>query len=101
MEVLLNQFPVGGNLSAVSYGPYLGKLINRKDMIQNENSEKGYRDVVLNISGTAAANVVCFTSKLAIPRQRLLNSLCIFTFPTSISRSTIGRSEIHQGTGAS
>ena len=25
----------GGNLSAFSYGPALGKLINRKDMVQN------------------------------------------------------------------
>ena len=94
-DMLLNQFiapssfPVGGNLSALSYGPSLGKLINRKDMIQNKNSEKGYRDVVLNISGTAA-NVVCSKSNLVIPCQRLANSLCIFTFPTSISRSTIG-----------
>ena len=62
----------------------------RKDMTQNKNSEKGYRDVVLNISSTAAANVVCSTSNLVIPCQRLANSLCIFTFPTSISRSTIG-----------
>ena len=96
MEVLLNQFiapssfPVGGNLSALSYGPSLGKLINRKDMTQNKNSEKGYRDVVLNISSTAAANVVCSTSNLVIPCQRLSNNLCIFTFPTSISQSTIG-----------
>ena len=65
MEVLLNQFiapssfPVGGNLSALSHGPSLGKLINTKEMIQNKNCEKGYRDVVLNITGTAAANVVC------------------------------------------
>ena len=28
----------GGNLSALSYGPALGKLINRKDMVQNKYS---------------------------------------------------------------
>ena len=28
----------GGNLSALSYGPALGKLRNRKDMVQNEYS---------------------------------------------------------------
>ena len=27
-----------GNLSVLSYGPALGKLINRKDMVQNEYS---------------------------------------------------------------
>ena len=51
------KFASGGNLSALSYGPSLGKLINRKGMQQNKNSEKGYRDVVLNIGGSAAANV--------------------------------------------
>ena len=84
------KFSSGGNLSSLSYGPSLGKLINRKDMIQNKNSEKGYRDVVLNISGTAAANVLCSTSNLVIPCQMLSNCHCIFTFPASISQSTIG-----------
>ena len=84
------KFSSGGNLSALSYGPSLGKLINRKDVIQNKNSEKGYRYVVLNIRGTAPANVACSTSNLLIFCQRLSNCLCIFTFPTSISQSTIG-----------
>lgn len=84
------KFSSGGNLSALSYGPSLGILINRKDMIQNKNSEKGYRDVVLNISGTAVANVAGSTSNLVIPCPRPSNCLCIFTFPTSISRSTVG-----------
>ena len=83
------KFSSGGNLSALSYGPSLGKLTNRKDMIQNKNSEKGCRDVVLTINGTVAANVVCSTSNFVIPCQRLSNCHCIFTFPTSISQSTI------------
>ena len=77
-------------MSALSYGPSLEKLINRKDMTQNKNSEKGYRDVVLNISGTAAANVVCSTSNLVIPCQRLSNSLCIFTFRISFPGLQLG-----------
>ena len=84
------KFSSGGNLSSLFYGPSLGKLINRKDMAQNKNSERGYWDVVLNISGTAAANVACSTSNLVTPCQRLSKCLCIFTFPTSISQSTIG-----------
>jgi len=59
-------------------------------MIQNKNSKTGYRDVVLNISGNAAANVACSTSNLVIPCLSLSNCLCIFAFPTSISQSTIG-----------
>ena len=78
------KFSIGGNLSALSYGPCLGKLINGKDMKQNKNSEKGYRDVVLNINGTASANVACSRSDLVIPCQRLSNCFCIFTFPASI-----------------
>ena len=60
---------IGGKLSSLSYGPSLGKLINRKDIIQNKNSEKGYGHVFLNISGTVAANVTCSTSNLVIPCQ--------------------------------
>ena len=41
----------GGNLSPISYSPALGRLISRKALIQNKNSEKGYRDVKLNIDG--------------------------------------------------
>ena len=33
----------GGNLSAIAYLPVLGKLINRKDLVVNQHSEKGYR----------------------------------------------------------
>jgi len=60
------KFCIEWNLSSLSYGPSLGKLINRKDIIQNKNSKKGYGDVFLNISGTAAANVTCSTSNLVI-----------------------------------
>ena len=45
----------GGNLSAISYSPALGRLISRKALIQNKNSEKGYRDVKLNIDGGATS----------------------------------------------
>lgn len=71
-------------MSTLSYGPFLGKLIDRKDMIQNRNSEKGYRDVVLNISGNAAANVACSTSNLVIPcRIASAFSLSQQAFPNS------------------
>ena len=35
------KFASGGNLSALSYGPAPGKLINRKDMIQNNTLKRG------------------------------------------------------------
>ena len=95
--MLLNQFiasssfPLEGICLSYPMVVLFGNcMINRKDIIRNKNSEKGYRDVVLNISGTVAANVTCATSNLMIPCQRLSNCLCIFTFPTCISKSTIG-----------
>ena len=41
----------GGNLSGLSYGPSLGKLVYRKDFYRNKSSEKDYRNVVLNLDG--------------------------------------------------
>ena len=77
------KFASGGNLSALSYGPALGKLINRKDMVQNNYSEKGYWDAILNVSGSAGDNVALYSQKLS-------NSLCIFSFPANIAQSTVG-----------
>ena len=84
------KFASGGNLSALSYGPALGKLINRKDMIQNKYSEKGYRDVVLNISGLVGANVPGSITNMSVDSQKLSSSLCIFSFPGNIAQSTVG-----------
>ena len=41
----------GGKLSAMSKSPALGRLMSRKVLIQTTCSEKGYRDVKLNIDG--------------------------------------------------
>lgn len=38
-----------GNLSAIALSPSLGNLINRKDLVANQQSEKDYRDQILNI----------------------------------------------------
>ena len=84
------KFASGGNLSALSYGPALGKLINREDMIQNKHSEKGYRDVVLNTSGLDGANVSGSIANISVPSQKLSSSVCIFSFPADIAQSTVG-----------
>lgn len=70
----------GGNLSALSYGPALGKLINRKDMVQNKYSEKGSRDATLNVSGSDGGIVSTSINNVAFYSQKLSNSLCIFFF---------------------
>ena len=85
------KFASGGNLSALSYGPALGKLINRKDLERNKNSEKGYRDVVVNISGTtAAADVTGSTTNLVVVGLRKSNFHGVFIFPSNVSQSTVG-----------
>jgi len=68
----------------------LGKLINRKDMVQNKNSEKGYRDVTLNVNGSHGGNVSTSITNMAVHGQKLSNSLCIFSFAANIAQSTEG-----------
>lgn len=65
-------------MSSLSYAPAVGKLINRRDMVQNKYSEKGYRDVTLNISGSDGGNVSTSITNVAVYSQKLSNSLCIF-----------------------
>ena len=84
------KFASGGNLSSLSYGPALGKLISRKDMIQNKYSEKGYRGVVLNISGLDGGNGSGSITNISVHSQKLSSSLCIFSFPANIAQSTAG-----------
>ena len=43
----------GGNLSAINYSPTLGRLISRKSSMKNKNSERGHRDVTLNLGGSS------------------------------------------------
>ena len=75
---------------ALSYGPALGKLINRKDMVQNKYSEKGYRDATLNVSGSDGGNVSTSITNMAVYSQKLSNSLCIISFPANIAQSRVG-----------
>ena len=62
-------------MSALSFGPALRKLINRKDMVQNKYSEKGCRDVLLNITGEDGA-VSCFIINLTVPCQMFVTATC-------------------------
>ena len=59
------KFASGGNLSGLSYGPALGKLIKRKEMDRNKNSERGYRDTVVNISGSNVVDIVVKSQKFS------------------------------------
>ena len=58
-------------------------------MDRNKYSEKGYRDEVVNISGSVEANVVGSINQLVVQSQKFSNH-CVFIFPANISQSTVG-----------
>lgn len=67
----------GGNLSAIAYPPALGRLISRKSLAQNNNSEKGYRDQSLNLDG----GLISTQDQISIPCSIVSRDLCKFIFP--------------------
>ena len=77
----------GGNLSALSYGPALGRFIYRKgEVVVNQYSELGYRDVTLGLDG-ALSHVV------QVKANHVSANITKFKFPPEISQSTIGGRE--------
>lgn len=73
-------------MSAIVYSPALGRLINRKSLTLNKYSEKGYRNVTLNIDGESMST----DNQICIKSTKISSSLCQFIFPTIIAQSTIG-----------
>lgn len=76
----------GGNLSAIAYSPALGRLISRKSLTLNKNSEKGYRDQTLNLDGGTLISV----DQLVIRCTMATRNICQFTFPPHIAQSSMG-----------
>ena len=59
-------------------------------MARSKYSEKGYRDVLLNISGEDGANVSGSIISLSVQCQKLSSSHFFFSVPASMSQSTVG-----------
>ena len=76
----------GGNLSAIAYSPALGRLINRKSLTQNKNSEKGYRDRSLNLDGGSSSA----EDQIFIQCTKVARNLCQFIFPPHVAQSSLG-----------
>ena len=76
----------GGNLSAIAYSPALGRLISRKRLTLNKNSEKGYRDQTLNLDDGTVISV----DQLVIRCTMATRNICQFTFPPHIAQSSMG-----------
>ena len=74
----------GGNLSALSYGPAIGRFIYRKgEMVTNRYSEMGYRDVNLDLDGG-------FSHVIQVKANHTSSSVTQFRFPLEVSQSTLG-----------
>ena len=64
----------GGNLSALNYGPGLGRFNYRKgQVVVNQNSETGYSDVTLNLDGEHSHVNSHF---IQVKGNRVNNNLC-------------------------
>ena len=63
----------GGNLSAIAYSPALGRLINRKDLVVNRHSEKGYRDQILNVDGQS----ITADNQISVTGAQMFLGLCV------------------------
>ena len=63
----------GGNLSALNYGPVLGRFIYRKgEVVVNRNPETGYRDISLNLDGQLSD----VNSPSQVKADRVSNNMC-------------------------
>ena len=50
------KFRAGGNLSGAKYGQILGRVIKKRELDHNPNTERSYRGINLNISGSGNAS---------------------------------------------
>lgn len=89
------KFASGGNLSALTYGPSLGRYINRKDLalVRNPNSEDGYRNVDIVTDDGSKQSLYHNASSLMPTVYGTLHSesgVTEYLFPPNISQSTLG-----------
>ena len=50
------KFTAGGNLYASNYGSFRGRVITGREVITNSNSERGYRDDMILMSGSITSS---------------------------------------------
>lgn len=84
----------GGNLSAIAYSPALGRLINRKDLVVNQHSEKGYRDQILNVDGQS----ITADNQISVKCTNVSRSLSVFfsfNHSTVLARRKAGQQCLH------
>ena len=87
------KFTAGGNLSASNYGSFRGRVITGREVITNSNSERGYRDDVILVSGSVTSSSEA--SRMSYSVRLIydpfgLNEMKQFCFSANLSQSTIG-----------
>ena len=89
------KFTAGGNLSASNYGSFRGRVITGREVITNSNSERGYRDDVILVSGSITSST-CTAGSGASYSVRLvydpfgIQEIKQFCLSANLSQSTIG-----------
>ena len=84
------KFTAGGNLSATNYGSFRGRVITGREVITNSNSERGYRDDVILVSGSISpSNPESRYSVRLVYDPFGLSGIKQFCFSANLSQSSI------------
>jgi len=87
------KYTAGGHLSASNYGSFRGRVITGREVVTNSNSERGYRDDVIHVSGSLTPSISGSKASYSV---RLvydpfgLSGMKQFSFSGNLSQSSIG-----------
>ncbi|XP_068716510.1 uncharacterized protein [Montipora foliosa] len=89
------KFAAGGNVSASNYGSFRGRVIGGREVIDYRNSERGYRDDVILVSGSLTSTISNSGSRSSYSVRLVydpfgINGLRQFSLSGNLSQSTIG-----------
>ena len=92
------KFTAGGNLSASNYSSFRGRVITGREVITNSNSERGYRDDIIMVSGSVSSGSEGSSSRPSYSVRLVydpfgINEIKQFSFSANLSQSTIGGRE--------
>ena len=89
------KFAAGGNLSASNYRSFRGRIIAGREVITNSNSERGYRDDVILVSGSLTSTSGNSGSRPSYSVRLVFDPFGIsglkqFSLSGNLSQSTVG-----------
>ena len=91
----LFKFCAAGNLSANNYGSIRGRVITGKEVVSNSNSERGYRDDRILVSGNLQQSETSAGSRVAYSVRVVFDPFGLdrvkeFRFSYNLCQSSIG-----------